>query len=119
MSDPVGFMNFVALAAIAAVTVTQMLRARDNPSGQPLADAFDPDDKPLLMAICKVYEGKTPTERQKNPHPPDTLAFAAWIIARLGAWTGYYGKPGPATLSRGLQRYHEIKYGARIAAGIV
>lgn len=119
MTDPAGFMNFVALAAIAAVTVTQMLRARNNPSGQPLADAFDPDDKPLLIALCKDYEGEAPTERQKNPYPPDTLAFASWIIARLGAWTGYYGKPGPATLSRGLRRYHEIKYGARIAAGIV
>ena len=79
MTNPAGFMNFVALAAIAAVTVTQMLRARNNPSGQPLADAFDPDDKPLLIALCKDYEGEAPTERQKNPHPPDTLAFASWI----------------------------------------
>jgi len=119
MSDPKVFMNFAALAAIAAVTVTQMLRARDNPSGQVLADAFDPDDRPLLLAICKDYEGEAPTARQKNPHPPDALAFATWIIARLGAWTGYYGKPGPATLSRGLRRYYEIKYGAQISAGIV
>ncbi|WP_264798189.1 IS4 family transposase, partial [Acidocella aminolytica] len=58
MTNPASFMNFVALAAIAAVTVTQMLRARNNPSGQPLADAFDPDDKPLLMALCKDYEGE-------------------------------------------------------------
>jgi hypothetical protein len=119
MSDPAAFMNFAALAAIAAVTVTQMVRARENPSGQLLADAFDPDDKPLLMAICKNYEGETPTERQKNPHPPDTLAFATWVIARLGAWTGYYSKPGPATLARGLQKYHAVKYGAQIAGGIV
>ncbi len=63
MSDPAALMNFAALAAIAAVTVTQMVRARDNPSGQLLADAFDPDDKPLLMAICGDYEGETPTTR--------------------------------------------------------
>ena len=119
MSDPAAFMNFAALAAIAAVTVTQMVRARDNPSGQLLADAFDPDDKLLLMAICKDYEGEAPTARQKNPHPPDTLAFATWVIARLGAWTGYYGKPGPATLARGLQKYHTVKYGAKISAGFV
>jgi hypothetical protein len=112
-------MNFAALAAIAAVTVTQMVRARDNPSGHLVADAFDPDDKPLLMAIGKNYEGKTPTERQKNPHPPDTLAFATWVIARLGAWTGYYSKLGPATLARGLQKCHAVKYGAQIAGGIV
>lgn len=119
MNDPNAFMNFAALAAIAAVTVTQMLRARDNPSGQPLLDAFDPDDRLLLAAIAKDYQGETPTPRQKNPHPPNTLAFASWVIARLGAWTGYYGKPGPATLSRGLRRYHEIKYGVQISARIV
>lgn len=119
MSDPAAFMNFAALAAIAAVTVTQMVRARDNPAGQALADAFDPADKPLLVALCKNYEGEVPTARQKNPHPPDTLAFATWVISRLGAWTGYYGKPGSATLARGLQRYHAIKYGRQISAGIV
>ena len=53
-------------------------------TGQLLADVFDPAEPPL-MAICKDYEGETPTERQKNPHPPDTLAFATWVIARLGA----------------------------------
>lgn len=42
-----------------------MLRARDNPSGQALSDAFDPDNKPLLLAFCKDYEGETPTARQK------------------------------------------------------
>ena len=77
------------------------------------------DNKPLLIALCQAYEGEAPTERQTNPHPPNTLAFASWIIVCLGAGTGYYGKPGPATLSRGLWRYHEIQYGARIAAGIV
>lgn len=119
MSDPAAFMNFAALAAIAAVTVTQMVRARDNPSGQAVADAFDPDDKPILLALCKDYEGVKPTARQKNPHPPDTLAHATWVIARLGAWTGYYGKPGPATLARGLQKYHAIKYGTQISKGFV
>ncbi len=119
MNDPTAFMNFAALAAIAAVTVTQMVRARDNSSGQLLGDAFDPDDRHLLMAICKDYEGETPTERQKNSHPPDTLAFATWVIARLGAWTGYYSKPGPATLARGLQKYYAVKYGAQMAGGIV
>jgi hypothetical protein len=119
MSDPAAFMNFATLATIAAVTVTQMVRARDNPSGQLLADAFDMDDKPLLMTICKDYEGETPTKRQRNFHPPNTLAFATWVIPRLGAWTGYYNKPGPATLARGLQKYHAVKCGAQMAGRIV
>jgi hypothetical protein len=51
MSAPAARMNFAALATIAAVTVMQMVRARDNPAGQVLADALDPDDKPLLVAL--------------------------------------------------------------------
>jgi transposase len=39
----------------------RLLRARDNPAGQSLLLAFDPDDQPVLDAICKDYEGKNPT----------------------------------------------------------
>jgi hypothetical protein len=119
ISDPKIMVRFAALAAIAAVTVTQLLRARDNPSGQSLQDAFDPDDEPLIEAVCKDYEGKTPTKRQTNPHPRSTLAYATWVIGRLGGWTGYYGKPGPLNLNRGLQKYYAIKYGTQIGRGIV
>jgi hypothetical protein len=115
IADPEVMVKFTALAAIAAVTVTQMLRARDNPNGQSLEDAFDADDAPIIEAICKKYEGKNPTARQKNPHPPGTLAYVTWVIGRLGGWTGYYGKPGATVLSRGLQKYRDIKFGASIA----
>ena len=55
------------------------------------------EDQPLLEAFCATLEGKT--ERQKNPHPKGSLAYAAWVAARLGGWTGYYGKPGPSSCS--------------------
>jgi hypothetical protein len=74
-----------------------MLRVLDSPLGQALSDALYPEDQPLLHALCKYYEGKTPTARQKSPHSPDTLAFATWVITRLGALTCYYTKLGPAT----------------------
>ncbi|MFN0194545.1 MAG: hypothetical protein ACKVP5_21650 [Aestuariivirga sp.] len=56
--------------------------------------------------------------KQKNPHPADDLAFASWVIARLGGWTGYYGKPGPAVMRHGLERFHAIKQGAEIAKDV-
>ena len=98
ISDPKVMVRFAALAAIAAITVTQLLRARDNPSGQSMRDAFDPDDEPLIEAVCKDYEGNKPTKRQTNPYPRGTLAYATWVMARLGGWTGYYGKPGSLNL---------------------
>ena len=92
--------NFVAAAAVAAVTIKQLVQARDGNTDQLLSDAFDPDDQPILEAVSARLEGKT--VRQRNPHPRGTLAFAAWVIARLGGWTGYYGKPGPKVMRIGL-----------------
>ena len=105
--------NFVAAAAVAAVTIKQLVQARDGNTDQLLSDAFDPDDQPILEAVCARLEGKT--VRQRNPHPRGTLAFAAWVIARLGGWTGYYGKPGPKVMRIGLADFHAIKYGANLA----
>ena len=99
-----------AAVAIAAVTVMQLVKARDGTTGQSLLDAFDPADQPVLEAASTQLEGKT--ARQKNPHPKGSLAFAAWVIARLGGWTGYYGKPGPQVMRRGLDDFQRIKYGA-------
>ena len=112
IGDPQAMINFVAAAAVAAVTIKQLVQARDGDTDQLLSDAFDPDDKPILEAVSARLEGKT--ERQRNPHPKGSLAFAAWVIARLGGWTGYYGKPGPKVMRIGLADFRAIKYGATL-----
>lgn len=112
IGDPEVMIKFVAAAAVAAVTVMQLVKARDGTTGESLADAFDPADQPILEAVSMQLEGKT--VRQKNPYPTGSLAFAAWVIARLGGWTGYYGKPGPQVMRRGLDDFQRIKYGATL-----
>jgi hypothetical protein len=112
IGDPHAMINFVAAATVAAVTIKQLVQARDGHTNQRLSDAFDPDDRPILEAICARLEGKT--QRQRNPHPKGSLAFAAWVIARLGGWTGYYGKPGPKVMRIGLAEFHAIKYGTTL-----
>lgn len=102
-----------AATFVAAIVVQQMLHDRDGKAGRPLEDAFDPDDAPALEAVCKRLEGAT--QRQKNPHPRGTLAFAAWVCARLGGWDAYYGKPGPIVLLRGWNKFKSIKHGWTIA----
>jgi len=89
--------------------VLQLVRERDGIGKRPLQDAFDPEDRLALEAISADLEGKT--ARQKNPHPRGSLAFASWVLARLGGWTGYYGKPGPIVMLQGLIRFHAIKHG--------
>ena len=109
---PFGRMAMAAL--IAAVTIQQLVHARDGttPEGarapRALLDAFEPADAALLETYCARLEGKT--ARQKNPHPKGSLAYAAWVCARLGGWTGYYGKPGPIVMLRGWLRLQAAKH---------
>jgi hypothetical protein len=103
------FENLAAATLIAAVQVLQLVRDRDGLSGRPLEDVFDPEDQPALEAVCATLEGKT--ARQKNPHPNGSLAYAAWVCARLGGWTGYYGKPGPIVTLKGLLQFKAIAHG--------
>jgi len=112
IGDPQVMIKFVAAASIAAVTIMQLVKARDGTTDQQLADAFEPDDQSLLEALSAKLEGNT--VRQKNPHPKGSLAFAAWVIARLSGWTGYYGKPGPKVMRQGLHDFQRIKYGATL-----
>ena len=101
IEDPEPRNKLVMATLIAAVVIQQMVHARDGGPGplRPCTDAFDPEDIPLLEAFCAKLEGKT--QRQKNPHPKGSLSYAAWVCARLGGWTGYYGKPDPIVMLEG------------------
>jgi hypothetical protein len=101
--------KLVAAILIAAVKVMQLVDEREGKAKRPLSDVVDPDDQPALERVGQSLEGKT--AKQKNPHPPGSLAYAAWVFARLGGWTGYSGKPGPIVMLRGLTQFHAIKHG--------
>lgn len=108
--------KLVTLLLIAAVIVQQLVHARDLVPGQaprPITDVFPPGDVAFVEACCDSVEGKT--ERQKNPSPKGSLAYASWVCARLGGWTGYYGKPGPITMLRGWQTLQDAKRGWTLA----
>ncbi len=106
--------RLVTAALVAAVTIQQLVHARDGVQGpsplRPVTDAFDETDRPLLRAFTAKLEGKT--ARQKNPHPEGSLAYGAWVCARLGGWTGYYGKPGPIVMLEGWTHFQAAKQGA-------
>ena len=110
--------RLVMATLIAAVTIQQLVHARDGAQGQaplrPMLDAFDAEDATLLEAFCERLQGKT--ERQKNPHPKGSLAYAAWVCARLGGWTGYYGKPGPVVMLNGWLDFQAAKRGVTLLA---
>jgi hypothetical protein len=103
------FETLTTATLIAAIQVLQLVRERDGGAGRPLQDMLDPSDQPALEAVCQTLEGKT--EKQKNPHPKASLAYASWVCARLGGWTGYYGKPGPIVIMQGLQSLKAMLHG--------
>lgn len=104
----------LALIGLAAATRTvQLVDARDG-SDRPATDVIDPGLLPAADAIGPTLEGKTP--RQKNPHPSRSLAWLAWIIARLGGWNCYYKPPGPKTMRAGWARFASMATGFIIAA---
>lgn len=107
-------LKIVAIAAKAAVITLQLLQARDGRSQQPISLVFDADEIATLKALNHQYQART--KRLRNPHPPDSLAFAAWVIGRLGGWDGYPSSkpPGPITMKHGLERFHLVAIGRNL-----
>lgn len=108
--------NLVTAALVAATLVQQLVHARDGGPPdtplRPIIDAFPTEDIPFIEAVSASLEGKT--ARQKNPHPQGSLAFASWVCARLGGWTGYYGKPGPIVMLEGWFELQAMRRGHTI-----
>jgi hypothetical protein len=105
-----------ATALLAACAVMQLVQARGEAGlAHKASRLFNPAEIAVLKALVVKYQGKT--EKQKNPHPAESLAWAAWQIARLGGWNGYASErpPGPITFSRGLQRFYAIVQGFSLA----
>ena len=91
--------------------VMQMLLAYESEEEQDAKITFQEDEIDCLGKLQKEVDGKT--EKLKNKHPPGTLKWATWIIARLGGWSGYTSQrpPGPITLKNGLDRFNDILKG--------
>jgi hypothetical protein len=116
IADGGPYENLTTATLIAAIQVLQLVRERDGAARRPIEDAIDPEHRPALEAVCQTLEGRT--ARQKNPHPKGSLAYASWVCARLGGWTGYYGKPGPIVIMQGLQSLKAMLEGWRLHADV-
>ena len=93
--------NLAAIGLAGAIRTIQLVDARDG-SPRPASDVIDANFAVALERLSKKLEGRT--LRQKNPHPPHSLAFVSWIAARLGGWNCYYKPPGPKTMRDGWNR---------------
>ena len=104
-------MNLAALGLAAAVRIIQLVDARDG-SSRPATDVIDDAGIAHVERISRSLEGKT--ARQKNKWPTGGLSWLAWVVARLGGWDCYYGKPGPKTMAHGWDRLAAMLEGMRL-----
>jgi hypothetical protein len=103
-----------ALALVAAARIIMLVDARDG-GPRPASDLIAPELIEPVAAIARSLEGKT--ARQQNRHPKGSLAWLAWVVARLGGWNCYYKPPGPKTMAAGWPRLVAMLDGYRLAAG--
>lgn len=107
--------KLTVMALQVALQILQLVKDRENHYAQKASLIFDEQAIVFLKVLIKSLEGKT--EKQKNPFPPDSLAWAAWPIARMGGWKGYKSdyKPGPRTMKRGLDAFWDKFSGFKLA----
>jgi hypothetical protein len=118
ITTPGSLLKLVTVALIAAIRVMQLVIGRDGGTGQKLTDVItEMAEVPALRAINASLEGRT--QKLKNPHDPASLAWYAWIAARLGGWSGYtskgYKPAGPKTMARGLKKLDMMVQGWLLA----
>lgn len=111
--DPVRVFRLSALALGAAARIIQLVDARDGGS-RPMSDVLDGRFEPAVAALSRSREGAT--QKQKNPHPPGSLAWLSWVIARYGGWNCYGKPPGPKTMAKGWERFSATLSGFILAA---
>lgn len=103
---------------VATITMQLVLAFTAGSQGPPASRVFDAGQIEVMRALQKKLQGRT--TKQKNPHPPDSLAWAAWTIARLGGWTGYDSdhSTGPITIRDGIERFAGIADGYKLAKDV-
>lgn len=98
-----------------ALKITQLRQMRDDQSNEPATIVFNNEEIKVIKALVPQYEGNT--LKQKNPFQENSIAWAAWLIARLGGWKGYQNEspPGNKTFKWGLDAFCSIYEGYKIA----
>jgi hypothetical protein len=114
LENPESIRKWLLMGMEASIKIQQLKEARDGNNSMEVREVFEEDEMKCLEHLNSVYEGAT--EKQKNPHQKNSLAWASWIIARIGGWKGYTSqrKPGTITYKWGYEKFQTLMIGFRL-----
>ena len=113
-----GLKKLALLSFAAALRILQLTLARDGKYNTTISKFFTKQEIIILNVLNSELEGET--KKQQNPFKNNTLAWASWVIARLGSWSGYKSQapPGPITYKRGYDKFRSIIKGFYLARNV-
>lgn len=99
--------KLIAFTLEAALQVMRMKLALGKQDSSQAKSVFSDKQIVFMSMLLKIVEGAT--LKQQNPYRAGTLAWAAWIMARLGKWSGYssHGPPGYITIKNGYDTFNK------------
>lgn len=101
-------LSIMRLTNIAMHMALEVLLLKENRFNEELEarTQFSDLEMTVLEACEKQVSGTS--KALTNPYKPKSLAWAVWIIARMGGWNGQIkgqSPPGAKTLAKGLERF--------------
>jgi hypothetical protein len=108
LNHPEKIKKLAVMALNASARALQLVAARDGEQFIPITELFDEKECRVLSRMNERLSADTPAVT--NPHNPASLAWAAWVVARAGSWSGYQSqrKPGPIIMTRGLRKLETL-----------
>lgn len=109
-----GLKKLLALTLEAALKVMTLKLSLTQDLKRTADVLFEEDEIELLERLNEKNGGST--AKQRNPYEEKTLAWCAWVIARLGGWSGYIsqGPPGYITIKDGYNNFNLQLQGYRL-----
>lgn len=103
------------MVMMVALKINQLRLAREDRTGIPADICFSKEEQVVIKHLIK-QQTKGKTKKQQCPYKQGTLAWATWMIARLGGWSGYQceAKPGIKTMVIGLKEFESITLGWKL-----
>jgi hypothetical protein len=115
LGDGISLKKLCVMALQVVLQVMQLTLSRTGENNKKAELIFTGQEIKFLHIQQKKLEGKT--KKLQCPFIPESMAWASWIIARLGGWKGYKSQtpPGHIIMKTGLDIFFQQYNGWKLA----